>query len=103
MQWLDALRMRGRSLVRRNHIERELDAELRFQVDQQTDENLLAGMTAEAARRSALRTTGSVLRIKEECRESLGLRLLDELRQDVRYACTSFGRTPGFTAVAIVT
>jgi putative ABC transport system permease protein len=43
------------------------------------------------------------MRIKEQCRESLGLRLLDEGRQDLRYAFTSFRRSPGFAAVAIVT
>jgi putative ABC transport system permease protein len=43
------------------------------------------------------------MRIKEQCRESLALRLLSEWRQDVRYALTSFRHTPGFTAVAIVT
>jgi putative ABC transport system permease protein len=80
-----------------------MDAELRFHIEQQIDENLRAGMSAEAAHLSALRTTGSVMRIKEECRQSLGLRRLDELRQDVRYAVTSFRRTPGFTVVAIVT
>jgi putative ABC transport system permease protein len=60
-------------------------------------------MNLDAARLSALRAMGSVMRIKEQCRESLGLRLLDELRQDGRYALRSFKRTPGFTAVAIFT
>jgi predicted permease len=103
MRWFDTLRMRVRSLVLRHHIERELDAELRFHIEQQTEENLRAGMSAETARLAALRTTGSVMRIKEEYRESLGLRLLDQLRQDVRYAFRSFMRTPGFTFVAVLT
>src|SRR2546426_2766361 len=60
-------------------------------------------MNLDAARLSALRTMGRVMRIKEQCRQSLGLRLLDELRQDGRYALRSFKRTPGFTAVAIFT
>ena len=81
MRWFDTLRMRVRSLVLRHHIERELDAELRFHIEQQTEENLRAGMSAEAARVAALRTTGSVMRIKEEYRDSLGLRLLDQLRR----------------------
>jgi putative ABC transport system permease protein len=103
MRWFDALRVRARSLAWRNHVERELDDELRFHIDQQTHENRLAGMRAEAARLSALRTTGSFVHIKEQCRDSLGLRLLDHLRQDMRYACTSFRRAPGFTVVAILT
>jgi predicted permease len=103
MRWFDTLRMRVRSLVLRHHIERELDAELRFHIEQQTEENLHAGMSAEAARLSALRTTGSVMRIKEECRESLGLRLLDQLRQDVRYACRGMRRSPLFAASVATT
>ena len=103
MRWLEQLRVRLRIFARRRRVEREMDAELSFHIEQQTDENLRAGMSAEAARHSALRMTGSVMRIKEECRESLGWRVLDEWRQDVRYAVTSFRRTPGFTAVAMVT
>jgi hypothetical protein len=57
MRWFDALRVRVRSLLLPSQIEGELDAELRFHVEQQTDENLRAGMSAEAARRSAMRTT----------------------------------------------
>jgi len=103
MRWFDTLRLTTRSLLLRNRVESELDAELRFHIDRQTDEDLRAGMSAEAARLSALRATGSVMPIKEQCRESLGLRLLDEWRQDVRYALTSFRHSLGFTAVAIFT
>lgn len=103
MRWFDTLRLTTRSLLLRNHVENELEAELRFHIDRQTDENIRAGMSAEAARLSALRTTGSVMRIKEQCRETFGVRLLDQLRQDVRYALRSFRRTPGFTVVAAVT
>jgi predicted permease len=103
MRWLDRLRFRIRSLLWRHRVERELEQELQFHLDQQTDENRRAGMGAEAARASALRTTGSTLQIKEQCRDSFGLRTLDELRQDVRYTCRSLIGTPGFALVAIAT
>jgi putative ABC transport system permease protein len=53
MRWFDRLRFRTRSLVRRRRAERELEQELQFHLDQQTEENRLAGMSAEAARTSA--------------------------------------------------
>ena len=103
MRWMDRLRARLRSLVQRRRVEQDLDAELRFHLDQQIAENLAVGMSPEDARVSALRSVGSVTLIKEQCRDSLGLRLIDEARQDLRYAFTSFSRTPGFTATAVVT
>ncbi len=103
MRWFDKLRVRTRSLVRRGRVERELDAELRFHIEQEVEQNIRAGMTEEESRRLALRTTGSLVHIREDCRESLGLRLLDELRQDLRYAVRSFLSTPGLLIVAILT
>lgn len=103
MRWLHTLRVRTRSIFRREGVERQLDAELRFHIDQQAEENLRAGMSSEAARLAALRATGSVALVKDQCRESLGLRFLDELRQDIRYALRSFKRNRGFAAVVILT
>jgi hypothetical protein len=56
MRWFDTLRLTTRSLLLRNHVESELDADLRFHIEQQTDQNLRAGMSAETARLSAMRT-----------------------------------------------
>jgi len=103
MRWLLALAARLRSLFRRDRVERELEAELRFHLDRQIAENLQAGMSLREARLAALRATGSITGIKDECRESLGLRLIDELRQDVRYAARSLIKNAGFTTVAVIT
>jgi hypothetical protein len=100
MRGADRLIMRLRSLFRRARVEHELDAELRFHLDRQIEENLAAGMSVEQARASALRTLGNVTLVKEQWRDSLGLRLVDELRQDLRYAFRTLVNKPGFNLIA---
>jgi predicted permease len=103
MRWPLALAARLRSLFRRDRLERELEAELRFHLDQQIAENLQAGLSPSDARLSALRSTGSISGIKDQCRESLGLQLIDELRQDARYASRTLVKSAGFATVVVVT
>jgi putative ABC transport system permease protein len=43
------------------------------------------------------------MQLKEQCRDALGMRLVDELRQDAGYALRLLRRTPGFSAIAIAT
>jgi predicted permease len=103
MRWAAAVFARMRSIIQRRQLEHELDAELQFHLEQEIAERVASGMGAEDARAEALRSFGSVAFVKDECRSSLGLRLLDETAQDLRYALrTLFGR-PGFALVAVAT
>jgi putative ABC transport system permease protein len=62
-----------------------------------------AGVAHDEAVRRARVEFGSIDRYREEGREARGLRLLDEIAQDVRYATRMLLRNPSFSAVAVFT
>jgi putative ABC transport system permease protein len=94
---------RLREIFAGSRLEREFDEELRFHLDMETELNVRRGMSSGAARTAALRTFGGVERVKEENRDRRGVRFIDELRRDVAYALRAAGRSPGFTAVVVLT
>src|SRR5262249_38610721 len=85
-------------------MERSLSEEIQFHLERRA-EDLIArrGLAPEDAMRTARLEFGSIERYKEEARQSLGLRLLDELAADLRYACRTCGKNKAFTAAAIIT
>ena len=90
------------TLIRRHRFETEMEAELRFHMDAYRDDLLRSGIPAgEAARRARLEF-GTVDGAKEDCRRALGLRLADELLQDLRFGWRTLRGNPGFTAAALL-
>ena len=77
--------------------------ELQFHLQNETKKNVAAGQTTEEARYAALRSFGGVERVKEQCRDTRKLRLVEVLWQDVRYGVRMLARNLGFASVAIVT
>jgi predicted permease len=90
-------------LFRRARTERQLDAEIRFHLEQQIADYVAGGMTPEEAQRRARLEFGGLDQVKEECRDVGAARLVESLIQDVRYGLRQLHRNPGFTVVAIVT
>jgi putative ABC transport system permease protein len=100
---LNDLRIRLRALFRRKRVERELDEELRFHIERQTEKYVQAGMKpGEAARRARIEL-GGVEQTKEECREARGVNFIETTIRDLRYGLRQLRRSPGFTIVAILT
>jgi predicted permease len=93
--WIRASTRRG-TLEQAMHDEMQLHMEL-YEADLRN-----SGLSPDEARRRTRIEFGSVEARKDECREELGLRLVDELRADVVYALRLLRRSPGFTLVALL-
>ena len=102
-RWLDVARLRLRSLLRRQRVERELDKELRFHLDRQVEEYAAAGMPRDEARHAALRNLGGLTYIEEQCRDMRRTNLIEDCWSDLHYALRSLGKSPGFAAVIFLT
>jgi putative ABC transport system permease protein len=96
MSWWKSLFSKGAS-------DAQMNSELRFHVDELTDENIAAGMSPEEARRRAILEFGGQEQVKEELRDVYRVRLIESTLANLKSAFRFIRKSPTFSITVILT
>jgi predicted permease len=94
---------RLRALFHRDAMERELDAELQFHLEEAAAAHVRDGRSPDEARRLARLELGGVAQVKEDSRDARGVRFIHDFFADLRFGLRMMWKAPAFAAIAILT
>src|SRR5262245_14491800 len=95
---------RLRGALRLSRLERDIDDELRFHVDEEIEAGVRRGLTPQQARREAHESLGGTpIVVREAVRDALKVSALDDLRRDIRHSARLSARNPLLTSIVVCT
>ena len=110
MRWWDdlrraarGLRFRARGLLHGTRERRDLEDEMDFHLERETERWLAAGLSAPEARRRARLAFGATDRVQEEVRTARGTRGIEDVLRDARITVRQLRRHPSFSVTSVVT
>ena len=94
--------LRFRALVGRTSVEGDIDDELRFHFERQVEQHIERGLSRPDAVRQTQLEFGGFDQVKEEYRDALGVRLIEDFWRDLCFAVRILHSAPFVTTAAVL-
>jgi predicted permease len=99
---LSDLRYRMRALFYRKQVDAEMDEELAYHLDRETEKYRRGGARQEEAMRQARMALAGPEQVRQQCREGRGITAWEQLAKDLRYGLRILKKSPGVTAMILL-
>jgi putative ABC transport system permease protein len=102
MRWMHVLGHAVRSLLGRRALDRQIDEDIAFHLDEATAEYVRGGLPPDEARKAALKAFGNPVGVRDDVRDESMWAWAERLGHDLRYSLRGFRRTPVFAVAAVL-